>query len=492
MKHAIATILFALTALPGLAQGYIKPIDNFHQYQISHERSTLPDMYDARDYGWVLDARDQQTDGTCWAFSCTTAWQIGLHKNGLETGYLTPHPLATCHQGFLLDPITGGGNTRVANSMLARLEGVVVDKAVPYDSKDTECHTYTKADIPSYILGWEYLPEGDDTAIKKSIMANGAVCASIYYTYTSYNSTTNIYEYQGTISPNHAITLIGWDDSKQAWLAQNSWGKALYNGYLWVSYKDTWINKECTTYTNFTDVNSIDNVHHYTTAGMIASYGEGAGVISDGIVEYDFTEGEQLVAIGTGISKPNTRVSFAVMDLNSMQFLYTSDATTVALPGFYKHTLPTPLAVSGNIHIAVTYYSDTYDSVIPLEGSRPGHTSIVPQSGKQWIDFNESGNWKPIGNDTNPYNLCIYAYTKNVSTAVENVENTPIRIINGTQLAEETWNFARKIYVYGIDGKLYKIAQPHDATLPSLVTGVYLLAVEKLDGTTYTEKFRIP
>lgn len=492
MKRILTICLWGLLTIPALAQGYITPIDNFHQYQITHERSTLPSAYDARDYGWVLDARDQQTDGTCWAFSCTTAWQIGLHKNGLETGYLTPHPLATCHQGFLLDPITGGGNTRVANSMLARLEGVVVDKAVPYDSKDTECHTYTKADIPSYILGWEYLPEGDDTAIKKSIMANGAVCASIYYTYTSYNSTTNIYEYQETASPNHAITLIGWDDSKQAWLAQNSWGKALYNGYLWVSYKDTWVNKECTTYTNFTDVNSIDNVHHYTTAGMIASYGEGAGVISDGIVEYDFTEGEQLVAIGTGISKPNTRVSFAVMDLNSMQFLYTSDATTVALPGFYKHTLPTPLAVSGNIHIAVTYYSDTYDSVIPLEGSRPGHTSIIPKAGKQWIDFNESGNWKPIGNDTNPYNLCIYAYTKNTPTAVENVEKTPIRIINGTQLAEETWNFARKIYVYGIDGKLYKLAQPHDATLPSLVTGVYLLAVEKLDGTTYTEKFRIP
>lgn len=492
MKHAIATILCVLTALPGLAQGYIQPLDNFHRYQITHQRSTLPNMYDARDYGWVLDARDQMINGTCWAFSCTTAWQIGLHKNGLETGYLTPHPLATCHQGFLLEHMTGGGNTRVANSMLARLEGVVLNEAVPYNSEDTECHTYTKENIPAYVLGWEYLPEADDIAIKKSIMANGAVCASIYYTPISYNNTTHIYEYQGTATPNHAITLIGWDDNKQAWLAQNSWGKSLYNGYLWISYKDLWVNKECTTYTNFTDVNSIDKVHHYTTVGTIASYGEGKGIVSDGIVEYDFTEGEQLVAIGTGINNPNTRVSFTVMDLNNLQILYTSDATTVALPGFYKHTLPSPLPVSGSLQIAVTYYSDTYDNIIPLEGSRPGHTSIVPKAGKQWIDFNESGNWRPIGNTINPYNLCIYAYTKNTATAIEEVEKTPIRIINGAQIAEETWNFARKIYVYGIDGKLHKIVQQNDNTLPSLVTGVYLLAVEKLDGSTYTEKIRIP
>ena len=75
MKHCIALILCVLTALPGLAQGYIQPLDNFHRYQITHQRSTLPNVYDARDYGWVLDARDQMINGTCWAFSCTTAWK---------------------------------------------------------------------------------------------------------------------------------------------------------------------------------------------------------------------------------------------------------------------------------------------------------------------------------------------------------------------------------------------------------------------------------
>jgi hypothetical protein len=43
---------------------------------------------------------------------------------------------------------------------------------------------------------------------------------------------------------NHAITLIGWDDSKQAWLIKNSWGTGwgstceygTERGYMWIGY----------------------------------------------------------------------------------------------------------------------------------------------------------------------------------------------------------------------------------------------------------------
>lgn len=36
---------------------------------------------------------------------------------------------------------------------------------------------------------------------------------------------------------NHAVTLVGWDDSKQAWRIKNSWGKAWEEaGYMWIAY----------------------------------------------------------------------------------------------------------------------------------------------------------------------------------------------------------------------------------------------------------------
>ena len=40
-----------------------------------------------------------------------------------------------------------------------------------------------------------------------------------------------------TRNVNHAITIVGWDDSKKAYLVKNSWGKKWgQDGYVWVGY----------------------------------------------------------------------------------------------------------------------------------------------------------------------------------------------------------------------------------------------------------------
>ena len=36
---------------------------------------------------------------------------------------------------------------------------------------------------------------------------------------------------------NHGVTLVGWDDSKQAWRIKNSWGPGWgESGYMWIAY----------------------------------------------------------------------------------------------------------------------------------------------------------------------------------------------------------------------------------------------------------------
>ena len=36
---------------------------------------------------------------------------------------------------------------------------------------------------------------------------------------------------------NHAVMIVGWDDSKQAWRVKNSWGTGWgESGYAWVKY----------------------------------------------------------------------------------------------------------------------------------------------------------------------------------------------------------------------------------------------------------------
>jgi hypothetical protein len=177
--------------------------------------------------------------------------------------------------------------------------------------------------------------------------------------------------------------------------------------------------------------------------------------------------------------------------LENQAFLYVSEPTTIPYAGFYKHELPSPLTVSGNLHIAVTYYSETEKYVIPIEADIPDYSDVELQTGKQWVDFYESGEWIPMGTEHDPYNLGIYAYTKEKTTNLNETSDTNKRAFNGTQIADDIWESAHCIHVYGIDGKLYKTLSESDSTLPSLVTGVYLLVVEKQDGSAYTEKIWI-
>ncbi len=51
------------------------------------------------------------------------------------------------------------------------------------------------------------------------------------YTGGVYNNTRR-YRYT-----NHQIQLVGWDDSKGAWLLKNSWGTGWgIGGYMWITY----------------------------------------------------------------------------------------------------------------------------------------------------------------------------------------------------------------------------------------------------------------
>ena len=45
-------------------------------------------------------------------------------------------------------------------------------------------------------------------------------------------------------SPNHVLVLIGWDDSKRAWLIKNSWGVEWgEQGFGWIEYGSNSIGK---------------------------------------------------------------------------------------------------------------------------------------------------------------------------------------------------------------------------------------------------------
>ena len=99
--------------------------------------------------------------------------------------------------------------------------------------------------------------------IKKALMEYGAVATSIYW--SSSNLKGKNYYYSGGATSNHAVVIVGWDDTYSrnnfkttpegdgAWIIKNSWGTSGGDkGFYYVSYYDTRcapVDKPYSTYT---------------------------------------------------------------------------------------------------------------------------------------------------------------------------------------------------------------------------------------------------
>jgi cathepsin L len=77
--------------------------------------------------------------------------------------------------------------------------------------------------------------------LKEAICTYGSVSVCVNATPLFQNYAGGVFFEQASDnnnpSINHAVVLIGWDDSKGAWLLRNSWGMNWgITGYCWIKY----------------------------------------------------------------------------------------------------------------------------------------------------------------------------------------------------------------------------------------------------------------
>lgn len=252
--------------------------------------SALPEKYDLRTYGHVTAVRNQGSIGSCWTFS-----SYGSLESTVKKASGKAYDFSEIHMAVYNGEVgpNDGGNNLIASSYLVAGKGPILESDAPYPNPPIEEYIDVREDLKTQyrVKDIIFLPQRehalDNDDIKNAIITYGAVSSSYYdnsYYYNYFGQTSYYNKY--TEFPNHAITIVGWDDTYSkdnfgvkppgngAFIVKNSWGdKWGDNGYFYISYYDVCLGYDSNAvFYGIEDINTYKNIYRQTEKAPYGYY----------------------------------------------------------------------------------------------------------------------------------------------------------------------------------------------------------------------------
>lgn len=230
-------------AHPDLYSRLLSHMDPTGSY--GEQNKALPAALDWRASGGVTPVKHQMSCGSCWSFATVAVVESLIKiKDGVTTDL---------SEQWLVSNNTNGwgcsGGFYAFDFFLSRQDscgtvGAVLESDFPYTA--TDAAPVCPANRPYKIASWTRVDRTRDvpttTQIKQAIMDHGPVWAAVNVTNAFQAYTSGVFNASVTNEGvNHAIVLVGWDDSmgkSGAWILRNSWGPGwgIDGGYMYIEY----------------------------------------------------------------------------------------------------------------------------------------------------------------------------------------------------------------------------------------------------------------
>jgi C1A family cysteine protease/PKD repeat protein len=188
-----------------------------------------PPIFDWRDvdgHNWMTTVRYQGSCGSCWAFSASGAVEASFN---VYSG--NPNLNIDISEEFLVSACSRAGDCDGGwpDHALDHCKdwGVPDEACFPYTADDGPCTPCADhRDRRFKITGYKYI-NSNTTDFKWALQEYGPMCVVLtipddwyYYTAGVYSPTS-----EGVGWANHAVVLVGWDDTRGAWIIKNSYGE---------------------------------------------------------------------------------------------------------------------------------------------------------------------------------------------------------------------------------------------------------------------------
>ncbi|HQC83535.1 MAG TPA: C1 family peptidase [Bacilli bacterium] len=463
----------------------------------SSNPSITDSYYNANEAGYVTSVKNQQKSGSCWAYQTVSLLETQALKTGLGTFDFSERHIEysltrnaftdTSNPNTYNRDLDDGGTSIMAATYLFNRDGVIDDTLMPQTTTNAKI---LSTDMPSgkVLLDVDNYSEIASNAgacttsqkenIKKLILQYGSVGGAITPFYITnavptyfIDKSSYTYIYNPSMgSANHAIAIVGWDDTISAsnfstngstpagdgaWIVKNSWGTGIgVNGYVYVSYYDILICSEIVYY-NGVSTASYDNTYNSSPVAFnMYSYNSVATYVSHKFTK-ESTGPEYLeklsIPIISGSAEAYLSLTNSLSDSSSWIDLGT--ITGGSTRGIYSIKID-PLPIYDDYTIVVKYNLTGGQSYIPsmcnATISSSSYYNLPIKSGVSY--YSEDGSsWEDLSTEASSQHYMsgcqanIYAYTINGDVYNETIPTSALEYTFANLKSSETLSSNYKI-----------------------------------------------